>query len=129
MPFSYWACCRLSSFPGTPILGSLLREYSGLRACSSWQPTGRTVELRGKRGLDSDAESFVELSCLGLGHRGWSEFYSVQASQSFVSLPLSALVPEPRSGARRGATAWPGCGVACVVCSWRLCLTLLRGRR
>ncbi|MQM09130.1 hypothetical protein Taro_041995, partial [Colocasia esculenta] len=26
-----------------------LRERSGLRACSSWQPTGRTLELRGKR--------------------------------------------------------------------------------
>ncbi|MQM14994.1 hypothetical protein Taro_047928 [Colocasia esculenta] len=32
-----------------------------------------TLELRGKRGLDSGAESFVELSCLGLGRRGvWS---------------------------------------------------------
>ncbi|MQM17861.1 hypothetical protein Taro_050842, partial [Colocasia esculenta] len=37
-----------------------LREHSGLRACSSW----RTLELRGKRGLDSGAESFVELSWL-----------------------------------------------------------------
>ncbi|MQM09399.1 hypothetical protein Taro_042268 [Colocasia esculenta] len=37
--------------------------------------------------------------------------------QSLVSLPLSALVPEPRSGVRREAAAWPGCGVACVVCS------------
>ncbi|MQL86598.1 hypothetical protein Taro_019123 [Colocasia esculenta] len=64
---------RLSLFPGTPVLGSLLREYSGLRACSSWQPTGLTLELRGKRGLDSGAELFVELSCLGLGRRGvWS---------------------------------------------------------
>ncbi|MQM01826.1 hypothetical protein Taro_034585 [Colocasia esculenta] len=68
---------RLSLFPGTPILRSLLREYSGLRACSS------------------------------LGHRGWPEFYPVQASQSLVSLPLSALVPEPRSGVRRAeAGAW-----------------------
>ncbi|MQL94476.1 hypothetical protein Taro_027132 [Colocasia esculenta] len=40
---------RLSPLPGTPVLGSLLREYSGLRACSSWQPTRRTLELRGKR--------------------------------------------------------------------------------
>ncbi|MQM13911.1 hypothetical protein Taro_046838 [Colocasia esculenta] len=30
---------RLSPFLGTPILGSPLREVSGLRACSSWQPT------------------------------------------------------------------------------------------
>ncbi|MQL85702.1 hypothetical protein Taro_018216 [Colocasia esculenta] len=35
--------------------------------------------------------------------------------QSFVSLPLSTLVPERRSGARRGAVAWPGCGGACVL--------------
>ncbi|MQL96834.1 hypothetical protein Taro_029520 [Colocasia esculenta] len=56
---------RLSPLLGTPVLGSLLREYSGLRAYSSWQPTRRTLELRGKRGLDSGAESFVELSCLG----------------------------------------------------------------
>ncbi|MQL96771.1 hypothetical protein Taro_029458 [Colocasia esculenta] len=39
-----------------------LREHSGLRACSSWQPSWRTLELRGKQGLDSGAESFVELS-------------------------------------------------------------------
>ncbi|MQL77099.1 hypothetical protein Taro_009508 [Colocasia esculenta] len=39
-----------------------LREVSGLRLCSSRQPVGRTLELRGKRGLDSGAESFVELS-------------------------------------------------------------------
>ncbi|MQM09129.1 hypothetical protein Taro_041999 [Colocasia esculenta] len=42
------ACPRLSPLPGTPVLGSLLREYSGLRACSSWQPIGRTLELRRK---------------------------------------------------------------------------------
>ncbi|MQM09907.1 hypothetical protein Taro_042790 [Colocasia esculenta] len=72
----------LSPFLGTPILGSLLREYSGLRVCSSWQPTA----------------------------------FLAQTRQSFVSLPLSALLPEPRSGVRREAAAWPGCGVACVVC-------------
>ncbi|MQL91653.1 hypothetical protein Taro_024268 [Colocasia esculenta] len=64
-----WRRClegrMLSPLPGTPILGSLLREYSGLRACSSWQPSWRTLEQRGKRGLDSGAESFLELSCLG----------------------------------------------------------------
>ncbi|MQL87601.1 hypothetical protein Taro_020151 [Colocasia esculenta] len=42
--------------------------------------------------------------------------FLTQTRQSFVSLPLSALVPEPRSGARREAVAWPGCGVACVGC-------------
>ncbi|MQM20260.1 hypothetical protein Taro_053279 [Colocasia esculenta] len=89
-----------------------LRERSGLRACSSWKPTGRTLELREKRGLDSGAESFVELSWLGLGHRGWPEFYPVQASQSLVSLPHSTLVLEPCREVRRGATTWPGCGVA-----------------
>ncbi|MQM08000.1 hypothetical protein Taro_040847 [Colocasia esculenta] len=41
-------------------------------------------------------------------------FYPVSASQSLVSLPLSALVPEPRSGVRHDAAAWLGCGVVCV---------------
>ncbi|MQL75137.1 hypothetical protein Taro_007506 [Colocasia esculenta] len=81
---------RLLQFPGTPILRSLLREVSGLRAYSSRQPS--------------------------LGHRGRLEFYLVQASQSLVSLPLSALVPEPRSGVRREAATRTGDGVACVVC-------------
>ncbi|MQL91273.1 hypothetical protein Taro_023885 [Colocasia esculenta] len=49
-----------------------------------------------------------------LGHRGRSEFYSVQASQSFVSLPRSTFVSEPRREVRREAAAWPGCSVACV---------------
>ncbi|MQM12920.1 hypothetical protein Taro_045841 [Colocasia esculenta] len=38
----------LLPLPGTPVLESLLREYSGLRVCSSWQPSRRTLELRGK---------------------------------------------------------------------------------
>ncbi|MQL89388.1 hypothetical protein Taro_021964, partial [Colocasia esculenta] len=62
-----------------------LRERSRLRACSSWQPTGRTLELRGKRGLDSGAELFVELSWLGLGHRGRPEFYPVSWLASLLS--------------------------------------------
>ena len=66
--------------------------------------------------MDSGAESFVELSCLGLGRRGVRSAFLAQTRQSLVSLPLSALVPEPRSGARREAAAWPGCGVACVGC-------------
>ncbi|MQM01602.1 hypothetical protein Taro_034360, partial [Colocasia esculenta] len=92
---------RLSPLPGTPILGSLLRECSRLRACSSWQPTGQTLELRGERGLDSCAESFVELSCLG-----WDAevveavLFPAQSRQSFVSLPHFMLVPEPRREVR-----------------------------
>ncbi|MQL76484.1 hypothetical protein Taro_008883 [Colocasia esculenta] len=119
---------RLSPLPGTPILESLLKECSELRACSSWQPSWQTLERREKRGLDSGAESFVELSCLG-----WDAevveavLFLARPKQSFVSLPLSALVPEPRSGARRGVAAWPGCGVACIcVFLWRLCLALPR---
>ncbi|MQL75499.1 hypothetical protein Taro_007872 [Colocasia esculenta] len=46
-------------------------------------PSRRTVELRGKRWFGDGVESFAELSWLGLGHRGWLEFYPVQASQSF----------------------------------------------
>ncbi|MQM14325.1 hypothetical protein Taro_047254 [Colocasia esculenta] len=106
---------RLSSLPGTPVLRSLLREYSGLRACSSWQSTGRTLELRGKRGLDSGAESFVEISCLGRDTEVVEVvLFPAWPRQSLVSLPLSVLVPEPCSGVRREAAAWPGCGVACV---------------
>ncbi|MQM11546.1 hypothetical protein Taro_044451 [Colocasia esculenta] len=119
-------CGRLSPLPGTPILGSLLRECSGLRVCSSWQTTEQTLELKGKRGLDSGAESFVELSCLGMDAEVVeSVLFLVQLRQSFVSLPLSAFVLEPRSGARHGAATWPDCGVMCVVCSWLFCLALL----
>ncbi|MQL71646.1 hypothetical protein Taro_003960 [Colocasia esculenta] len=92
-----------------------LRERSGLRVCSSWQPTGQTLELRGKRGLDSGAKLFVELSCLGLGRRGRLEFIPAQTRQSLVSLPCSTLVLEPRREVKHGAAAWPGCGVVCVV--------------
>ncbi|MQL89518.1 hypothetical protein Taro_022098 [Colocasia esculenta] len=53
-------------------------------------------------------------SCVGMCP--WAGFALRTFRQSFVSLPLSALVPEPRSGVRREAAAWPGCGVACVVC-------------
>ncbi|MQM10973.1 hypothetical protein Taro_043873, partial [Colocasia esculenta] len=80
-------------------------------------PTGRTLKLRGKQGLDSGAESFVELSCLGRDTKVIEAvLFPARTRQSLVSLPLSALVPEPRSGVRREAAAWLGCGVACVVC-------------
>ncbi|MQL82015.1 hypothetical protein Taro_014481 [Colocasia esculenta] len=59
------------------------REVPGRRVCSSWQPSRRTLELRGNGGLDGGVESFAELSWLGLGHQGRLEFYPVQASQSF----------------------------------------------
>ncbi|MQL71109.1 hypothetical protein Taro_003401 [Colocasia esculenta] len=85
---------RLLPLPGTPILGSLLREYSRLRVCSSRQPTERTLELRGKRCLE----------------------FLAQTRQSFVSLPRSTLVPELRREVRCEAAAWPGYGVAYVVC-------------
>ncbi|MQL95468.1 hypothetical protein Taro_028138 [Colocasia esculenta] len=104
------------------------REVSGLRVCSSWQPTGRTLKLRGKRGLDSGAESFVELSCLGLGRRGSRSAFLAQTRQSLVSLPLSALVPEPRRGVRREAAAWLGCGVASHG-GYSLAVPSFRGRR
>ncbi|MQM12635.1 hypothetical protein Taro_045554, partial [Colocasia esculenta] len=71
-----------------------------LRACPVQSPREQTLELRGKRGLDSGAESFVELSCLGLGRRGVRSAFLAQTRQSLVSLALSALVPEPRSGVR-----------------------------
>ncbi|MQL68611.1 hypothetical protein Taro_000896, partial [Colocasia esculenta] len=75
----------LPSGPWTPILASLLRECSGLRACSSWQPSWQTLERRGKRGLDSGAESFLELFFLG-----WDvEVVEVFSSQCGPDSPLS----------------------------------------
>ncbi|MQL90992.1 hypothetical protein Taro_023600 [Colocasia esculenta] len=50
------------------------------------------------------------------GCRGVQSAFLAQARQSLVSLPLSALVPEPRSGVRREAATWPSYGVACVMC-------------
>ncbi|MQL93654.1 hypothetical protein Taro_026301 [Colocasia esculenta] len=61
------------------------------------------------------ATSVLEALLSGSGTSRCLEFLA-QTRQSFVSLSLSALVPEPRSGVRREAAAWPGCGVACVVC-------------
>ncbi|MQL71606.1 hypothetical protein Taro_003907 [Colocasia esculenta] len=56
--------------------------------------------------------------CLALEGLSRSESaFLAQTRKSLVSLPLSALIPEPRSGVRCEAAAWPGCGVACVVCS------------
>ncbi|MQL81445.1 hypothetical protein Taro_013902 [Colocasia esculenta] len=37
---------RLSPLPGTPVLGSLLREYSGLRACSTRGSSSRELGVR-----------------------------------------------------------------------------------
>ncbi|MQL71039.1 hypothetical protein Taro_003356 [Colocasia esculenta] len=34
---------------GPPVLGSLLREYSGLRVCSSWQPRESSQQRQGAR--------------------------------------------------------------------------------
>ncbi|MQM00769.1 hypothetical protein Taro_033510 [Colocasia esculenta] len=68
---------------------------------------------------------FVSFTSLGIystaKYRGVTALLA-QTRQSLVSLPLSALVPEPRSGVRRKAAAWPGCGVVCVV---RFCGSLV----
>ncbi|MQM12816.1 hypothetical protein Taro_045735 [Colocasia esculenta] len=81
--------CRLSPLPGTPILESLLREYSEIRACSSWQPSWQTLERRGKRGLDSGAESFVELSYLRQDIEVVEVFSSRRGPDSLLSHCLS----------------------------------------
>ncbi|MQL82304.1 hypothetical protein Taro_014777 [Colocasia esculenta] len=47
---------RLSLFPGTPILGSLLREFSGLRACSSLQPSVADSRAEGKMVVGSGVD-------------------------------------------------------------------------
>ncbi|MQM19098.1 hypothetical protein Taro_052097 [Colocasia esculenta] len=92
------------------------RRGTEVPACSSWQPSWRTLELRGKQDLDSGIESFVELSCLGQDTEVVEAvLFPVWPGQSFVSLPLSVLVLEPRSGARHGVAAWPGCSVACIL--------------
>ncbi|MQM08138.1 hypothetical protein Taro_040992, partial [Colocasia esculenta] len=94
--------------PYTDELGGKALAVKGL--------TWRTLELRGKRGLDSGAESFVEHSCPGRDAEVVEAvLFPAWPRQSFVTLPLSALVSEPRSGARRGAAAWPGCGGACIL--------------
>ncbi|MQL75496.1 hypothetical protein Taro_007860, partial [Colocasia esculenta] len=66
---------------------------------------------------EASAFSSATLSRRGLGRRGVQSAFLAQTRQSLVSLPLSALVPELRSGVRCEAAAWPGCSVACVVCS------------
>ncbi|MQM10093.1 hypothetical protein Taro_042981 [Colocasia esculenta] len=88
-----------------------------LRVCACFSPTGHVVgyKLAVRRGFVVLPHLFAWCLALeGLGHRGRPEFYPVQASQSFVSPPRSTLVPEPRREVRREATAWPGCGVACI---------------
>ncbi|MQM19874.1 hypothetical protein Taro_052889, partial [Colocasia esculenta] len=112
LPSPVWNLCSSWAAPGSRISSVCLSADVAMawRVATSEVPIGQTLVLRGKRGLDSGAESFVELSWLGLGHRGWPEFYPVQASQSFVSLPHSTLVPEPRAeaGARLASRA---CGL------------------
>ncbi|MQL69769.1 hypothetical protein Taro_002081 [Colocasia esculenta] len=85
---------------------SALEGLSHLEVVSvSWDPHPREL-VEGVL----QATSVLELAA----HTSRSLEFLTQTRQSFVSLPLSALVPEPRSGARREAAAWPGCGVACV---------------
>ncbi|MQL83696.1 hypothetical protein Taro_016191 [Colocasia esculenta] len=50
---------RLSPFPGTPILGSPLREVSGLRVCSNWQPTVRSGSACGPSTLWRSEEAVL----------------------------------------------------------------------
>ncbi|MQM23067.1 hypothetical protein Taro_056128 [Colocasia esculenta] len=61
---------------GPPSSGSLLREYSGLRVCSSWQPRRRTLELRGKRGYVAFLKTTYPLPPSGLmgGAMGYVAF-------------------------------------------------------
>ncbi|MQL77353.1 hypothetical protein Taro_009790 [Colocasia esculenta] len=107
---------RLSPLPGTPILGSLLRECSGLRACSSWW----TLERRGKRGLDSGAESFVELSCMGRDAEVVDAGRDLVRLQCCVRLCVS-VAALPRSSAEgRQKLGWRVEGVDSVSPSWLL---------
>ncbi|MQL67952.1 hypothetical protein Taro_000258, partial [Colocasia esculenta] len=85
-------------------------RYPGYERARVGSPRERTLELRGKGGLDSGVESFIELSCLGLGRRGVRSAFLAQTRQSLVSLPLSALVPEPRSGVRGSSSRELGVG-------------------
>ncbi|MQL72157.1 hypothetical protein Taro_004473, partial [Colocasia esculenta] len=49
----------------------------------------QTLELRGKWWLGQRRRVVCRALMVGLGHRGRPEFYSVQTSQSFFSLPRS----------------------------------------
>ncbi|MQL73275.1 hypothetical protein Taro_005632 [Colocasia esculenta] len=79
-----------------------------LRAC----PIQRLSPLPGTLILGS---LLRECSRLGDTEVVEAVLFPARPRQSFVSLPLSALVLKPRSGARHGAATLPGCGVACVL--------------
>ncbi|MQM03037.1 hypothetical protein Taro_035813 [Colocasia esculenta] len=72
----------------------------------------------------SGAESFVELSCLGQDAKVVEVvLFPTRPRESLVSLPLSALVPEPRSGARRAEAGARLASRLCADCgspSWLL---------
>ncbi|MQM15267.1 hypothetical protein Taro_048211 [Colocasia esculenta] len=88
-----WIC--LSAGVVTTACGLLLRRFAPslegycrdgvATALEVATPTWRTLELRGKRGLDSGAESFVELSCLGRD----AEVVEVFSSRCGLNSPLS----------------------------------------
>ncbi|MQM08939.1 hypothetical protein Taro_041793 [Colocasia esculenta] len=72
---------RLLPLLGIPVLESLLREYSGLRACSSWHPSWQTLEQRGKRWLGQWCCVVCKALVVGLGRRGcFEEFFPAQSN-------------------------------------------------
>ncbi|MQL94695.1 hypothetical protein Taro_027355 [Colocasia esculenta] len=92
----------LLPLPGTPVLGSLLREYFGLRVCSSWQPVRRTLELRGKWWLGQWRVSRLQ------SFRGWSGMPRTvwSSTQRRPASPISHCLAPCGPGTARGGQAW-----------------------
>ncbi|MQL74458.1 hypothetical protein Taro_006821 [Colocasia esculenta] len=127
--FSYRRCLTLeglsrsevASISWDPHPREPLREHLDLRACSSWQ----TLELRGKQGLDSGTESFVELSCLGQDAEVVEVFSSRRGPDSPFSHCLALRWFQSRVG-RSGVGLQ--LGQAAVVCAFLCCFVAALSR-
>ncbi|MQL89101.1 hypothetical protein Taro_021683, partial [Colocasia esculenta] len=93
---------RLSPFPGTPILGAFEGAFE---ATSMLELAAELVDsgAEGKARFGQQRRVVCRALLVGLGCRGWLEFFSAQISQSFYSLPCPALVLEPCREAEAGA--------------------------
>ncbi|MQL93343.1 hypothetical protein Taro_025988 [Colocasia esculenta] len=117
---------------GPPSLGSCSGSTPGYECARVGIPREQTLERRGKRpvllvvptsvfsqfrGPILGCQPVMAPACVASRPSDVEVFGVPGVDQTvLVSLPRSTLVPEPRREVRRGATAWPGCGIACVVC-------------
>ncbi|MQM01321.1 hypothetical protein Taro_034076 [Colocasia esculenta] len=91
---------RLLPLPGTPILGSLLRECSGLRECSSWQPSRRTLErsrLQSSFGWSETPRMVSEFYLAQANHETSQQRQGVCRAEETKRTVLRALFRVPRS--------------------------------